>query len=189
MKSLKGQLLIATPELLDPNFARTVTLIVQHDESGALGLVLNRPTGTTIDEAWDQLAEAWDQAADNACLREDTLYFGGPCPGALMTLHTDAMRAQTNPCSGVHFSASEDHIARLVQQIDGDVRFYLGYAGWSPGQLDDELKTGSWMNAPATVDHVFYDGDDLWERVRQDINDAILRTMNVRDLPEDPSLN
>lgn len=189
MKSLTGQLLIASAELADPNFAQTVTLMVQHDESGALGLVLNRPTSTSIDEAWRQLSEEWDQIAEVPCLRNDPLFFGGPCPGALMTLHTDPELGQSSPCKGVHFSATEEHLMQLVQMPGRDVRFFVGYAGWSPGQLEQELKSGSWMNSPATLEHVFYDGDDLWERVRNDIHNAILRSMNVTHLPDDPSMN
>jgi len=189
MKSLTGQLLIASPELADPNFAQTVTLMVQHDESGALGLVLNRPTATSIDEAWAQLADDWDSIAETPCLRDDALYYGGPCAGALMILHTAAELSQSTPCQGVYFSTEEGHLTQLVQQPGRDVRFFVGYAGWSAGQLESELATGSWLNTPATAELVFYEGDDLWSRVRDEIHRAIFRRMNVKELPSDPSMN
>ena len=83
MKSLQGQLLIASPKLFDPNFFRSVILLVQHGENGALGLVLNRPLEMTI-------ANAWEQVSEMPCEATGFLHQGGPCDGPLMVLHTDA---------------------------------------------------------------------------------------------------
>jgi len=81
MKSLQGHLLIASPTLLDPNFRKSVVLLVQHNEEGAMGLVLNRPTET-------KLCEAWTQVAETDCASDASLNLGGPCEGPLMALHT-----------------------------------------------------------------------------------------------------
>src|SRR5687768_5273835 len=83
MKSLQGQLLIASPKLFDPNFFRSVVLLVQHTDAGALGLVLNRPLEMTINDAWGQVSET-------PCDATGFLHQGGPCEGPLMVLHTDS---------------------------------------------------------------------------------------------------
>ena len=82
MDSLRGQLLIAPPHLTDPNFAKTVVFIVQHDTEGAFGLVLNRPSDTGIHEVWEKMR-------GRRCARRDFLYVGGPVQGPLMLLHGD----------------------------------------------------------------------------------------------------
>src|ERR1700761_360810 len=82
---LKGKVLVASAELLDPNFARSIVLIVQHDENGAMGLVLNRPLETTV-------AEAWTQVSAVPYPNNDTLFQGGPCEGPLMVVHREAER-------------------------------------------------------------------------------------------------
>src|SRR5205814_2997514 len=83
MKSLQGQLLIASPKLFDPNFFRSVVLLVQHTENGALGLILNHPLEMTI-------ANAWEQVSEMPCEATGVLHQGGPCDGPLMVLHTEA---------------------------------------------------------------------------------------------------
>src|SRR4051795_298785 len=97
MKSLQGQLLIAAPKLRDPNFFRSVVLLVQHDEQGSLGLVLNRPLEVSIRAAWKQLSST-------SCEIDGNLYQGGPCEGCLMALHTDVEASDMEVTEGVQFS-------------------------------------------------------------------------------------
>src|SRR5687767_11112387 len=97
MTSLQGQLLIASPKLVDPNFFHTVILLVQHNDEGALGLVLNRPLRTTVKEMWREVAE------DEECEVEGPLHQGGPCEGALMVVHADAAEAEAQVTDGVYF--------------------------------------------------------------------------------------
>jgi putative transcriptional regulator len=206
MKSLKGHLLVATPELLDPNFFKSVVLIVQHDEEGALGLILNRPTQTSV-------AEAWEQVSDVPCRLDQVLHLGGPCQGVIMALHTQAAMSQievlpnaapapapapgsganaplgngTLPGAGVHFSAEEDAINWLVQQQhDGPVKLFLGYSGWGAGQLEGEMESGSWTTLPAQYDHVFDDADEQWQRVQRQI---ALQGLPPQVVPKDPKMN
>lgn len=184
MKSLKGQLLIASPRLLDPNFVQTVVLMVQHDENGALGLVLNRPTEL-------KLRQAWEQVSQDTCERDDSLYVGGPCEGVLMALHPFEEISQIEVLPGLHFATETDNIKWLVQQADAtQIRFFVGYAGWSPGQLENELEGGSWLVMPATVERIFAKEETLWPRAKREIElKAILDKANPRILPAEPGLN
>lgn len=184
MKSLKGQLLIASSQLLDPNFFQTVLLMVQHDENGALGLVLNRPTETPVDEAWRQVS-------DTPCLRSDPLNWGGPCQGVLMLLHADPEASEVEVVPGVHFTSDARKIEWLVRQEELPIRFYIGYAGWTAGQLEAEMETGSWLTAPADDQEIFHPAAEQWTRIKRQVtvNQLLGYAVDPRLLPPDPSLN
>src|SRR3712207_1277597 len=109
MQSLQGQFLVAAPKLRDPNFFKAVVLIVQHNDDGALGLIVNRPLDVTIEKAWEQVSEL-------PCQAEGHLHQGGPCPGPLMVVHTDEFVSQIPVASDIHFSTEKDAIEKLVTQ-------------------------------------------------------------------------
>lgn len=184
MKSLKGKLLLAAPSLLDPNFVQSVVLIVQHDENGALGLILNRPTQMTLKEAWEQVSEI-------PCSRSDPLYVGGPCEGVLMVLHSIEDEGQIEVMEGVYFATQSEQIqALLTRPEESRMRFFVGYAGWQAGQLEGEMEGGSWTVAPADAERVFGPDKDLWRRVKREVAmHSILGRVNPRILPSDPSHN
>jgi putative transcriptional regulator len=184
MKSLKGHLLVAAPDLLDPNFLRTTVLMVQHNDEGALGLVLNRPTNTTV-------RQALEQVSDTPCERDDLLHLGGPCQGSLMAVHTYEFLKEIEVLPNVFFSAEADNLEKLVAMNDDDaMRFFVGFAGWAPGQLEAELKTGSWRTTAATATHIFHSEKDLWEQLTKQIaSSALLSTLKIKHIPQDPSVN
>lgn len=184
MVSLKGKLLVAAPALLDPNFVQSVVLIVQHDENGALGLILNRPTEMTLKEAWQQVSEI-------PCQRDDALYVGGPCEGVLMALHPFEEQSQIEVVQGVYFATQSEQIQTLMERPEEKrMRFFVGYAGWQAGQLESEMETGSWTVAPADSQRVFGPDKDLWRRVKRDVAmTAIIGHVNPRILPSNPSDN
>ena len=190
MDSLAGKLLVAAPSMEDPNFARAVILLVQHGDAGALGLVLNRPSETKVDAVWDQISIL-------PCPVDQWLRKGGPCPGPLMLLHDQGEHAQVEVCDGVCFSSEEAYVTGAIEPTasgadDGALGFYVGYAGWGEGQLEDELQTGSWLVTPATAGVVFDDDADegLWMRVITGIDRAIaMLAMNPKLIPHDPAMN
>lgn len=173
--SLRGSLLVATPTLLDPNFVRTVVLVAEHGEAGAMGVVLNRPSDTTVADAVPELAPL---AGGN-----EPLYVGGP-------VATDAVLALAEVDDPEDASELVLGDVGFVQDPDVAVRrgrVFLGYAGWSAGQIELELGERSWIVVPAEPDDVFSDEpDELWSGVlrRQGGGLALLATM-----PLDPSLN
>lgn len=183
MESLQGQLLIASSDLLDPNFLRTVVLIVQHGHDGALGLVLNRQTTTTLKQVWSQVGES-------PCERDDLLYLGGPVSGPLMAVHTLATAGEIEIIPGLHFSARAEELRELAAEHEQAVRFFVGHSGWGPGQLENELDSGSWLRAPATIEAVFSNTDDLWLRVtRQVVGSTLISALNIKHVPPNPNLN
>jgi putative transcriptional regulator len=180
MDSTRGQLLIAGPGLLDPNFWRTVVLIVEHTDEGALGLVLNRPSETTVGEAVSEL----DQLLD----LDDPLYIGGPVqPSALIVLGEfedpgDAALLAFDDI-GVLASGAQDETVPGLRRG----RAFVGHAGWGPGQLDSEIERGDWIMEAATAEDAFTgDPAALWEVVltRKGGSYALVARM-----PPDPSVN
>ena len=121
---LKGKFLVASPQLRDPNFLRSVILIVSHDESGAMGLVLNRPLDMTV-------AEAWKQVSEIPYLNEDPMHQGGPCEGMLMVLHGQEEQGQLEVMPGVWLSTDAESVKRLVDVDERPMKFFVGYAGWT----------------------------------------------------------
>ncbi|MEO0587110.1 MAG: YqgE/AlgH family protein [Planctomycetota bacterium] len=189
MDSKSGKLILAGADMMDPNFAQTVTLIVEHTGEGALGLVLNRPSKTLV-------TEAWRRVEDGPCLVEGWVHQGGPCPGPLMVLHDAERQAQIDVVVGegerigVSFTADADDIRELMASPPDRVRCFAGYAGWGAGQLDDELERSSWIVTDATAEAIFDSGADLWKRLLRKINPAQAALLdNPGIVPQDPSMN
>jgi putative transcriptional regulator len=181
MDSIRGQLLVAGPALLDPNFWRTVVLIVEHNDDGALGLVLNRPSETSVGEAVPQLAALLDP--------EEKLFIGGPVqPSSVIVLAefedpTDAALLAFDDVGVLGTGSAEDELTAAIRTG----RAFLGHAGWGPGQLDGELERGDWILEPAKLDDAFSgDARSLWSEVltRKGGSYALVARM-----PADPSMN
>jgi putative transcriptional regulator len=179
VESIRGQLLIAGPGLLDPNFQRTVVLIVEHTDEGAFGLVLNRPSETTVGEAVDEL----DRFVDG----DDTLFIGGPVSQSALIVLAEFDDAQQ--AALVAF----DDIGVLGEHGDDVMpetrrgRAFAGHAGWGPGQLDSELDRGDWILEQADREDAFSgEPRSLWESVltRKGGSYALVARM-----PTDPSMN
>jgi len=178
--SLRGSLLIAAPGLVDPNFWRTVVLVGEHSEEGALGVVLNRTSETPVDEAVPELAELAEEMGD--------VHVGGPVQPSAVVVLADFAEPPDPEALVV------DSVGFLPAEVDPEslgplrrARVYVGYAGWGPGQLDSELDEGSWIVEPAVADDVFTEEpDDLWSSVlrRKGGPFTLLAAM-----PPDPSQN
>lgn len=183
MDSLQGQILIASPKLRDPNFAESVVLLVQHDDNGALGLILNRPLEMRIDQAWDQVSEV-------PCNSEQHLHLGGPCEGPLMALHDQASLGQLIVLPGVHFSTEKFALEQLVGEDYRPSKFFVGYSGWSPGQLEREIADGAWLQAQANDDFIFSAEEDLWLNLHRQISFRQQHPwVDPNLIPPDPSVN
>jgi putative transcriptional regulator len=181
MDSARGQLLIAGPTLLDPNFWRTVVLVVEHTDEGALGLVLNRPSQTTVGEAIPQLEELVDL--------EDQLFIGGPVqPSSVIVLAEfedpgDAALVAFDDVGVLGSGASLEEVGAGVRTG----RAFVGHADWGPGQLDSELERGDWILEQARRADTFSpEPDELWPEVltRKGGSYALIARM-----PPDPSVN
>lgn len=183
MAYLQGKLLIASPGMMDPNFARSVVLLVQHDENGALGLVLNRPLQATVADAVGSVSDA----AKSSTL---PLHRGGPCGEMIMVLHRSSMASQMQVEGQLHFSSERDHIEWLLEHGCDPLKFFLGYAGWSPGQLEAEMPEGAWLVAEAEEADIFGQTPELWQQIMRRISRTmLLKYVPEKLIPEDPSVN
>ena len=183
MRSLQGRFLVASPHLPDPNFYRTVVLMIQHDENGALGLVLNRPSKSTVGQLWETVTQ-------EPCACDRLVNRGGPVEGPLMALHTEASCAENEILPGVYFASRNEHVQRIVQQQHEPFRIFVGYAGWAAGQLESELEAGGWLISEAKRDDVFDEDEDLWRKISSRIGLEILeKAVRPKHVPQDPSMN
>lgn len=164
-EGLAPSLLLAMPQLVDPNFNRSVVLLCKHNEEGALGFVVNRPVDTTASELL-----ALDPAPESG--RALTVWEGGPVSPErgwlLCRKPLSDPDSSLEICDGLHMSSSQ---ALLRQILEGDSRecepdrsrLLLGYAGWGPGQLDQEITASAWLIIPIDLDLVFETPpDELW---------------------------
>jgi putative transcriptional regulator len=184
MNSLAAHVLIASPALVDPNFRRTVVLLVKHDEDGALGLILNRPAPLPFHDVWEKLSQ-------EPCPIQAPLFVGGPCGGPLMALHQEADLSQIEPLHGLHFTAEIAHIREMISRFEPTMKLFGGYAGWGPQQLEGEIETGGWLVLPATTDMVFGPHDELWETLYKQLyqQTRLSDWLHIKNIPPDPSLN
>jgi putative transcriptional regulator len=178
--SARGQLLIAGPTLLDPNFRRTVVLVIEHNDEGALGLVLNRSSENRVGD----LAPELDVLVDPG----SSLFVGGPvAPAGVIVL---GRFERPEECALVSFD--DVGVLRAENSLDNPpellaARAFVGHSGWGPGQLDAELESGDWILEPATASDAFCaEPEGLWSEVlaRKGGSYALVARM-----PADPSLN
>ena len=169
-------------KLTGSEFHRTVVLICDHDAAGAFGLVLNRPTEHTVGEA--------TAAGLPDTVRELKLFLGGPVqPQTISYLIRDAARADANVMPGLQLSHSLDDLLELAEDISPvrQIRFFAGYAGWGPGQLDGEMKAEAWLAYPASLELVFHpQPEQLWKLILRE-HGPDLRLL--ADAPDDVSWN
>lgn len=154
--------LIAMPQLEDPNFHRSVVVMIQHDAEGALGLVINHPLPHPCAEIAAGFGLPWHGDPDVQLRR------GGPVePQSLWMLHDDgwAFDETMRVCPGVAVSRSREALTRMCRGEERRIRLLVGYAGWGPGQLEGEISAGSWLTAPATPAQLFdWPLDEIWTR-------------------------
>ena len=183
MKSLSGKLLVASPQLQDPNFARTVVLMLQHEEQGALGVVVNRPGDKTVDDVWEMIGND-----PFGC--HQLVHLGGPVPGPLIAIHDQADLAEKEVLPGLYMSMQKDPIEQIVEIHDAHFRLYSGHAGWGGGQLEGEMEAGGWLTTAAQRGDVFSESETIWQEVCNRIGRRIVAPGIPEDrIPRDPGLN
>jgi putative transcriptional regulator len=183
MKSLAGQFLVASPHLRDPNFAHTVVLMLQHEEQGALGVIINRPGDKSVDDVWEMIG-----CDPVGC--DEYVHVGGPVPGPLIALHNQGDYAEKEIIPNVYMSMQKDAIDLLVRRTGAKFRLFSGHAGWGGGQLEGEMKVGGWLTAPADPDALFAEPEGVWKSVCGQIGRRIIApNIPPERMPTDPSMN
>jgi len=182
MEPCVGRVLISEPFLMDSYFKRTVILLGEHGEDGTVGFILNKPTDLTLNDALEDFPPF-----------DAPLYFGGPVQtDTIHFLHTLGKKLEGSKeiMPGIYWGGSLETLKLLIEthQVSKDeIRFFAGYSGWEPQQLDDEMKGRTWLVSSGKKDFAFsHNPDELWGEV--------LRTMGsqyaiLANFPENPSLN
>jgi putative transcriptional regulator len=182
LKPEKGRLLISEPFLPDPNFERTVVLLCEHNEEGSFGFVVNKPSILKVSEVMEDL-KYWDEI----------VYVGGPVQqDTLHFLHRNtAIRNAAKIRDEIYWGGDFESV--LVQLNESkiattDIRFYLGYSGWGPGQLETELQEDSWIVCDYMDDELLFDTDPakLWQKALDNMGG---RFSVYSKYPVDPRLN
>ncbi len=181
----KGSLLIANPVLPDPNFSRTVILLCEHDDQGSFGLVINRST---------QL-KAPDLFLNINILKSynEKIYLGGPVSQSMVFFlcrSPSAAGKLDEVCSGVYLGSNLETLESLYSSLENpeqDIRFYLGYSGWSGGQLAEEMEQNSWLVQRANEQFIFLDSESLiWPKA---VNSLGKKYQYLTKAPVNPQWN
>lgn len=185
--SLRGQFLIAGSRLRDSNFYKSVVLMLEHNESGSMGLVINRPMDITVSSALSRHFDIPDS--------DHFLFCGGPVePNALLILHNSQEYDQEHSpvVPGIYVGTSPDVFDKVVDSADDpdssfSFRVFSGYSGWGAGQLESEISRGDWHSMPADPQFVFrVDPYEIWEDVLGEFH----RSHRIfPDQPSEPELN
>ena len=179
----KGDLLISEPYLPDPNFERTAVLLCEHDENGTVGFVLNKPAIVGLSDVMEDLVETNAKLFVGGPVQQDTLHF----------LHRrDDLSEEANLIHNqIYWGGNYERVASQLNthQLDkGDIRFFIGYSGWSEGQLNNELKEKSWIVFKNPTSEMIFNTpvDELWSHVLKSMGGKFKLISNY---PTDPRLN
>jgi len=179
----KGDLLISEPFLPDPNFERTVLLICEHNEEGTIGFVINKKSNVSFDDVVDEV-EGF----------KEKLYIGGPVQqNSLHFIHrtSQILNNSIKLLDDVYWGNDFDKLLSMINTrslVSSDVKFFLGYSGWSPNQLKEEIKQNSWIiyRNPSSTQIFDYNSMDHWKKI---LNDMGGRYRMMSNYPIDPRLN
>lgn len=178
----KGRLLISEPFLPDPNFERTVVLLCEHNEEGSFGFVLNKPSILKINEVMEELAALDNLVFVGGPVQQDTLHF----------IHRNAtLENAVEIVDNIYWGGAFENLMLLLEtrQTDpNDIRFFLGYSGWGPGQLEAELDQDSWIVCDYVTDELLFDTspDVMWRKALENMGGRFSVYSNY---PVDPRLN
>ena len=180
----KGIFLVATPSLRDHNFRQTVILLCEHGEEGALGVVVNRPTKINITEVLPQIPILEGQ--------KHMVFSGGPVQrNHLLILYRTPEEPENthHVFNGVYLGGNMTALEEIVKNpfSPDNFRAFMGYSGWAPGQLENEMESGSWLTLPADSSFMFdWDHSRVWTDILQSLG---TQYQIYRDMPIDPQMN
>jgi len=181
-KSLRGKLILDDGKLRGSFFHRAVILICEHNDEGAFGLLLNRKSENKVGDAL--VANVTDS------IKQLPLFIGGPVQTQMMTfLHSDVLGVAANVMPNLRMDQSIDALQELSEGYSPSLqlKMFAGYAGWSPGQLEAEMKRDTWLTHPATLEHVFHpEPTELWKWI---LTEKGWKYRLLADAPEDLSWN
>ena len=184
MSTLTSQLLIASPELENDFFSKSVVLVLEHSETnGAAGIVLNKPSEVPLEEIWPEIDEEQFARAN------EMVHIGGPCEGPVVALHSCPECTEVAVLPGVAMAVKSNNLQRLMTLDHSSTRVFSGYSGWAPGQLESEIGAGGWYSTEASPSLIFGEHTELWRRACEQYGNQILASAIRQKISSDPSIN
>lgn len=182
LKPERGRLLISEPFLPDPNFERTVVLLCDHNEEGSFGFVLNKPSLLKLNEVMEEIGSLDSLVFMGGPVQQDTLHFIN---------RTVSVTSAVDIVDNVYWGGDFENLITLIdtKQISSqDIRFFLGYSGWGPGQLDAELEQESWIVCDYVTNQLLFDTEpaQLWKKALESMGGKFSVISNY---PVDPRMN
>jgi len=179
----RGDLLISEPFLPDPNFERTVVLLCENNEDGTIGFILNKPSLVTLGDVFEELDQFEKQVFVGGPVQQDSMHF----------IHRGSVNLEggSKLGEGIYWGGNFEQMKVLIQSNSikpQDVLYFLGYSGWAPGQLEEEMKESSWFVSPNATESQVFDMDPelLWREVLKNMGGKYRMYSNY---PSDPRLN
>lgn len=171
---LTGSLLASSPWVRDPAFANSVCLIVEHSDSGAVGVFLNRPMVMDPKPLLNFLFEG--EVVGATCGGMSHFNFGGPNNGPILAIHNESALAEGGNDQGVYLSAQVETLRQLAQSSPEHLRWFIGHAAWGKSQLEQEIISGNWLVLPAVPQIVFEQEQTMWNRAVGFYGDSLLES-------------
>lgn len=182
LKPEAGRLLISEPYLADPNFERTIILLCEHNHEGTIGFVLNKPSLSKLGELISDLTQCENAVGIGGPVQQDTLHYIHRCAEVVGAVEIG---------NGIYWGGEfEDVIERITnnQIAEDDVKFFLGYSGWSVGQLDEELNQNSWIVSGRVTEELIFEtaAEEMWKKTLREMGGRFSMYANY---PVDPTMN
>jgi len=182
LKPEAGRVLVSEPYLPDPNFERTIILICEHNDDGTVGFVLNKPSLSKLGELIKDLGQLENTVCMGGPVQQDTLHYIHRCPD---------IEGAVEIAEQIFWGGAFDQLIEKLetrQLHHNDIKFFLGYSGWSKGQLDDEIKVNSWIVGNFVTEDLIFETteDEMWRKTLKKMGGRFSMYSNY---PVDPSMN
>lgn len=180
---LAGDLIIATPQLNESPFSQAVVLIVQQNDTGTFGVVLNRPASEQVKRLWRTMTGYSHSEAENH------ISLGGPLSGPVFALHQDIECSEQKVECGLYFATSPQNLKKLAKDATLPYKIFFGAVAWQTEQLEKEIDAGAWVACSGSKELIFADSEFQWELSLRNYGRNLLKSIGINQFPKNPELN
>jgi putative transcriptional regulator len=181
--NLAGDLIIATPQLDQTQFSQAVVLIVQQNETGTFGVMLNRPANEQVKRLWRTISGHTNARA------ERNISLGGPLSGPVFALHQDIACSEQKVECGLYFATTPQNLKKLVAESTLPYKIFFGAVAWQNGQLEKEIDSGVWFSCVGSKELIFADSEFQWELAVRNYGRRLWEFLGITNLPRNPEWN